>query len=606
MVTQIKLRVPPEVNGIQYNFCKNPKCPNFGIPVEEKAARGTNKYTVVGVGSGKQGYRCNCCGEHFTAKSNQAIFEEVIRLNQFRKPLTETCCPHETCENHTIPVSTPKKYRSMGYQQSGSKRYLCKSCGKIFSVGLPTKGQHDTTHNEMIFRMLVNYVPFNRILEIVGINWDMFYRRIDFIHKQCVDFANQQEQSLKNKFTKRLYLSVDRQNHLINWSNRKDRRNVTLSAISTADNTTGYVFGAHPNFDSSVDLVSAEDEALLLNEGAVDPAYRKYARIWLKHDLSKAIATSIKQVQQRAKERAVEKNQDPKTISERVLSNIEKKYRQLEDAEDTEAQNEDKLPDYGALVKNEYTMFAHFLAVKELFGNVGKYRFFLDQDSGIRGAFMNAFKDEIKAKTADAFYVSIEKEVTIDKRRQINDKAQKLLELYLELHPEYTEEEAKLELLKQAISKVQPYGKWQDKWVEHPIPSMSEPLKKMCWLTEDETMSLDHKAWLYNKASLHSVDNFFQKVRRRVKLLDRPIHSSGNAGRVWSGYSAYNPAMVGKLLDIFRVVHNYIDQKEIKIKTEELLKNGKPKNKIIRTTPAMQLGLAGKPMTYEEVLYFNS
>lgn len=24
--------IPEEVNGIQVNFCKNPRCPNFGFP----------------------------------------------------------------------------------------------------------------------------------------------------------------------------------------------------------------------------------------------------------------------------------------------------------------------------------------------------------------------------------------------------------------------------------------------------------------------------------------------------------------------------------------------------------------------------------------------
>ncbi|MHB8257862.1 MAG: hypothetical protein ACYDHY_10700 [Acidiferrobacterales bacterium] len=28
-----------------------------------------------------------------------------------------------------------------------------------------------------------------------------------------------------------------------------------------------------------------------------------------------------------------------------------------------------------------------------------------------------------------------------------------------------------------------------------------------------------------------------------------------SSGRVWNGYAPYNPAMVQKLLDIFRVVH---------------------------------------------------
>lgn len=94
-------------------------------------------------------------------------------------------------------------------------------------------------------------------------------------------------------------------------------------------------------------------------------------------------------------------------------------------------------------------------------------------------------------------------------------------------------------------------------------------------------------------AGLHAVDAFFQKVRRRRSLLERPIHSSANAGRVWNGYAAYNPATVQKLLDIFRVVHNFIDKRQTKkggIKTI--------------TTPATRLGSAQAPLTYGDAIYF--
>lgn len=48
--------------------------------------------------------------------------------------------------------------------------------------------------------------------------------------------------------------------------------------------------------------------------------------------------------------------------------------------------------------------------------------------------------------------------------------------------------------------------------------------------------------------------------------------------------------MAGKLLDIFRVVHNYIDVRK---------RDG------VSTTAAMRLGLAQAPLSYKDVLYFE-
>jgi len=34
----------------------------------------------------------------------------------------------------------------------------------------------------------------------------------------------------------------------------------------------------------------------------------------------------------------------------------------------------------------------------------------------------------------------------------------------------------------------------------------------MYWLTEHNTFDENHVAWLYNKATLHGVDSFFEEV----------------------------------------------------------------------------------------------
>ena len=109
------------------------------------------------------------------------------------------------------------------------------------------------------------------------------------------------------------------------------------------------------------------------------------------------------------------------------------------------------------------------------------------------------------------------------------------------------------------MARVAPYGRWQDKWVSHPFPNMSEPAKAMCYLTDiHEGYTDDHKTWLYNKASLHAVDRFFMMARRRIRLLESPPVGSSSTRHRFFIYSPYNPAMVEKLLDIFSVWHNYV------------------------------------------------
>lgn len=170
-------------------------------------------------------------------------------------------------------------------------------------------------------------------------------------------------------------------------------------------------------------------------------------------------------------------------------------------------------------------------------------------------------------------------------------------------NPDLKDSKIKIEMLKEQIQKTTTVGSWKDRWVQHPLPRMAESNKAICWLTEHESFHdevvlngvptkvvSDHVAWLYNKANLHGIDSFFQKVRRRITMLERSMHSSANAGRTWSGYATYNPSHVAKMLDIFRAVHNHIDVR---------------KEKGVESTPATRLGLAKAPIDYKQVLYFD-
>jgi len=123
--------------------------------------------------------------------------------------------------------------------------------------------RHRKPHkNAAIFRLLVNKVPFRRICEVEGITMSTLYRKIDFIHRQCLAFAAERERYLPTMPLARLYIGVDRQDDRINGSDADDRRNVIFRAVGSADNTTRYVFGLHLNFDPSMDPDEIEREAI--------------------------------------------------------------------------------------------------------------------------------------------------------------------------------------------------------------------------------------------------------------------------------------------------------------------------------------------------------
>ena len=423
---------------------------------------------------------------------------------------------------------------------------------------------------------MVNKVPLKRICELAAVSMETLYRKIDFIHQRCLIFAAAHESRLTDMPIRRLYLSVDRQDHIVNWKQADDKRNIVLNALGTADNKSGFVFGIHVNYDPGIDAALVELDANAIGDNEIPPPFRKYARVWLAQDY----------------DHAVTRNKRRRSAKREFVDSIQDGYDAVSTRDDVENPDchtiETSLPLYGLQVHSEYTLYAHFRLLYKLLRNVEKVRFYLDQESGIRAACLSAFADEILEKRCDAFYVRVNKDLTINEKRRLKADAMKGMEKLRESDPvlaEMSDQDLRLVVIKEQMREMVGLGKWNDRWLLYPFPDMSEPQKAMCWLTDlqDRAYDEDHLARLYNKGTLHGIDRFFMQARRRLSLLERPISSSSSEGRRWYGYSPYNPAMVGKVLEIFRVFYNYIE-------------HGQDKK-----TPAMRLGVAGMA-TYQEVL----
>lgn len=599
-------RVPPAAAGLQVNFCKSPLCANFCVPpaprakwgrrpVAEdgtKAPLGPGDYRLAGRGNRRAALICDLCKESMPLNSNLAIAEELLRISAYLDP-EPVECPNDGCSDKRAGVV---KY---GVNRHGTPRYQCKACKKVFaSGGKSTKRQRKTHINRDIFQQLMNSVPLRRIIKLNGISPSTLYGKLEFIHQQCQAFVSARERQLPAKTDLGIrYLTTDRQKLIVNWSSRKDRRNTILLSMATADLQTGYVLGVHVNYDAEMDLEHVYEDYKKFGDDKLTRAYRRYARVWLPEDYESADGRAADV--QATKLRASLSGVAPSGALKGLSAAIDAMYAQALAREDVEAEAPSpniRTPAQGMLLHEQVVMFAHMQFVSRMLNKAEQLVCFMDQDSGLRGAFMAALGERVKNGTAEGFYVN-HADLPIDAKHAAIAKSKKRLQEVIDENPGMSEKAAALELGRRQLKYMTKHGAWGDYWFSHPLADPREPEKKICWLTNRKPLSddpdtralelegvLDH----YMKATLTAVDRFFMQVRRAITVAERGISSASADGRVWFGKNAYNPLNLVMLLEMFRVYFNYCEVGQDK------------------KTPAMRLGLARGPVSPEDILYYRS
>jgi len=692
-------RVPPAIDGIQVNYCKNPRCLNYGVPPLPVKHIGRKKKNFIDpdmyiVTGNKKELELVCmypdCRETLPMKSNLAVSEEYKRIKRnYDGGRTDPAVHNEGCPKFEVGfyeepglfykhtptrriVARHKKSRLKNLKAGeadpetetkvGYRRYRCKECGKTFTLSSPISNQEDSFKNKWIFKLLMNKVPLRRICELVEIDMWNLYAKIRFIHRQCLAFAAEKEKKLFTMKRDRAYICVDRQDHKINWSDAADRANVALNLVGSADMRTGYIYGTHLNFDPFFESREINHLASANGDLSTSNAFRKFARLWLDDDYREA-ALKAKKLKAAKKARLAAMAEDDYSRAAReeiedLFDELEEESLVVESREDVESPEvmtkEVKLPTKnGMQVHEEYVLYGHFRLLADLMKNTSKVRFYMDKESPIRAALLTSFCDRIKAGECDGFFVRIEKQLTIDQRRRSFAKTKSAFKKFRLANKDLSFKQAKVAFIMEEMARMRPIGKWKDRWLMYPFPSLAEPQKAVCFLTDFGQYDSDpeHLAWLYEKASMHAIDRFFMQARRRISMLERPIRSASSTGRAWFGYNAYNPWNVQIFMDIFRVFYNFVKvtepppkrkQKRLReaitqfetecgVRGESLEADGvgiskgevdpeegdntlaaaltpaTPKEAKQRqlTTPAMRIGLAKRPTRYEDILYFK-
>jgi len=670
-------------------------------------------YSVFGAGVNDRELHCTApeCGESLPMKSNLAVAEELARMRRYHDigrmdpAVHKPGCPkadvgfyddpdqfyrHTPTRRVIAGARRPRPKRgektaepeALPETKTGYQRWRCKEkeCGATFTLSSPIAHQKDSHKNKWIFKLLMNKVPLRRICELVDIDMWGLYGKIDYIHRQCLAYAAEKEKKLFATKRDRAYVCVDRQEHTVNWSD-SDRANVKLNVVGSADMRNGFIFGVNLNFDPFFDSKKTNLDATGVGDLTTPVAWRKYARIWLDLDYKerKDEIEKVKAAKEAKKAAAagvagiVTAGASVVAVAvgstgvpslpvhdeeEEFFEDLEEESEEVESRSDVESPeimtSLVKLPSKnGMQVHEEYTLYGHFRLLAEMFERTGKIRFYMDKESPIRAALHTAFCDRIKAGECEGFWVKIKKDLTIYERRKAFAKSRAEFKKFRIKNKTLRFRQAKVAFIREEMNRMKSIGKWKDRWLKYPFPTLTEPMKAVCFLTDYGQYDGDpeHLAWLYEKASMHAIDRFFMQARRRVSMLERPIKSASSTGRSWFGYNAYNPWMIQKFMDIFRVFYNYVKvtepppkrkQKKLRDEIEKFeaecgvlgepleidrldvpkeeadpdrgedtlaaaLKPATPKEMKERklTTPAMRIGLTRVPTRYEDILYFK-
>lgn len=591
------------INGvrheIQYNFCADTFCGSYGeSQIRYNHLKSKPSRYKISNATSKSGRRvpvvvCNEIPEGTTsgtsisnttlALSNWSIAEEIKRLIHINTlaPLVEGYEFHrEECSvpEHT-PEDNPKSFYRRGKSTSGSTKYQCKSCKKITNV-LPEQKENFNYHqkrNAILLRLLmdlVNQMAVRRTCEDLGIGGKAYYHKMEELYIRCLDFNRRHEaEAMKDRGFNEIWLNTDAFVYNLNnirkkgkgqeFKLTKEEKKLTTQIIASADMYSHYVFRADVAYDYSVSFDDITSDTLKYHCNHSASYCRKNDRFRYSYA-----------------------PQPPRVIDK---GSYESYYEDV-----TAFVSRQDYVD-GCHVKPTYTAIAHYFLIRQMIP-AEKWRIISDDDASIQTSIFRVFADKFKSDDAVYFTCRTDKELQGDDKRIEAFKARKALDKWAQDNG-YTGGEtylARKKILEDITSKgfydykvingtlVPVRGK---NVVTHPLPRNNEGRRLLNLISKANFLTNMELANMVYNANNRAIDDFFEIIRRRVSVLERPLVSASPDGKSYI-YANYNPKYAQMMVTILRTLHNFC-----------WLQKGK--------TPAQRLGIADKKYELRDIVYFR-
>lgn len=346
-------------------FVAQPACTNTGLPADKSIGRPKGiKYRKVKIEDPTTG-KVTTVNEVKPACENAGLgiysHPELYKMDGHNSQPKNWA---ETYKKSVIPKGNPTTQVELT-TKIPSLRYQCKTCKTKFSVKQDPQQKHYLRHvNEPMFLALVNKNVINRILEKFSRNPKTVYDKLDFIYQQCIYFDKRCQYALKKILALQpLRLSTDRQMYLSNWGDHNMPMTTHMINTSTVDNDSGFVLASTMNFDFSSDYEFINSENILQKDSEKEIQYRRY--------------------------------------SQYILNNNE-----IDNGEDNWVDVPVQRPAKGLLVKQTYSILAHFHEVNKLIEKAPHVVLYADRDTAFESVIPAVFSGKISRGEFHAFQIA--------------------------------------------------------------------------------------------------------------------------------------------------------------------------------------------------------
>ncbi|MGR5096782.1 transposase [Vibrio maritimus] len=437
--------------GIQVNYCVSAECENFGNsdPSLYESVENNRNLNI---------YFCPKCGSYPQIINNKAVYQAV----EYQKKYHETTlisCPNEGCTSHELAVHAyPDRYRAFGKTKTLKQRFQCRECSKVFTDRFSGTNPNLELQHAIFYGMKYGQGVRN-LCSIEGITPKTFYS----LQREMVDRLKYLAHVKETKF----YNQPG--DCLLSSSYRFVKEATGVMLVASVHNPSGYVLGFDTNLSKNI------DKSCLL-------PFRKKSRKRAalsenKQDLMSDILSGYDRIMSRTN------YLDP-------MSNGENLGRSRSHE----------------LTQPYLSSFAHALVMHNKLKGKSRRYYFVEQDTMLRNAFINASLEHLLRKNDQLFY--------------------------------YKESTQKIDWFDNSKLHIRRVGWWKDKWG---FVTDSDKTRAACHIKGN---NLSNELWskLILEADLHGVEQYLRKASKFVGSLIHTVnHQSINDWlHVFTAYYNYS------------------------------------------------------------------
>lgn len=575
-----KFSFPRAYNGVQVNFCKNTSCTNYGVPPQHSKKNKKGKYAKVTGGYKIQtksysnvkrmSLVCTVCGASSMLISNKALVQESNRLRANAKFIEPSCLNSGLEQNTRQGIPEGRRYKKI--QKTVNRKLI------EISKLLPPCGNHGKgilSHPDLYWLDSKNIKEVELRTDLPQIH--QINSNTGHIHL-TTELSSQtfKCKSCKTKFTSKINPQKGQRDHQINHQlflefvnkgiiNRiSDKLNIDHKTIYLK---LEFFYKQCVQFDQyqlQQNLYKLKGRTLNLSmdrqhfysnwSDKSDARRTKIVNVTTIDNSSRFALASTLNFDFTSDYNYLKK--EFIRIGEYLKPSHKRRYPQYilpEEAIENDDDENLKPPTKHLLLQQTYSTMAHLDTLKEYFNEAEHVNLYADNDIGFEMSMTRTLSELIKSNKLTCALLR-------DRKAEKDD----------------------------------------PQWIKQEQPVIKDSLIDVKFLTSYSESAI-------NYASLYGVDNYFQMLRRRINMMERPIPTSSQSkdknkenqkNQVWNGYGSYNPKYVSMLIEIFRVYNNYV------LTDEKVLKRTSMQGKTART-PAQKIGLINQTFGVQDILEFS-